>query len=378
MTPRHRVLFVISSLQVGGMEKHTVSLVNLLDTATFELSLVTLRSGGPLEADLKPDQLRRRHCLDARGRLDIGAARRLRTWLDAHPQDLIVCVNEYPLLYVALALRSTVRRPVVADIFHTTLYRSWKERLQLLIYRPLFRRLNLLIYVSERQREYWRSRGLGPMRDMAIPNGIDLRHFGEVPPNGEALQRRAAAGFSESDYVIGICAALRPEKAHTDLLAAVARLRNMGYPARALIVGDGPERRNIEAQATQLGIHESVYITGLQTDVRPWLAAMDVFALASRSIETLSIAGLEAMAAARPLVLSRVGGADELVVSGANGLLFDPGDIAALTACLQKLFDADTRRRFGESSTARVRDHFSQQKMLMRYTGALKELCNIT
>lgn len=374
MAARLRVLFVISSLRVGGMEKHTVALLNLLDAARFELSLITLREAGALAAELDSRQLRHQHSLAARGKLDLAAAWRLRRWLESHPQDLIVCVNEYPLLFVALALTGAAHRPRIADIFHTTTYRSWKERLQLRIYRPLFQRLDLLIFVSERQREYWRARRLGPTRDTTIRNGIDLQHFGVLPGADEAMRRRATAGFAASDYVVGICAALRPEKAHADLLAAVAGLRGRGIPARALIVGDGPERSSIEARAQALGIRDSVFITGLQPDVRPWLAAMDVFALVSRSIETLSIAGLEAMAAARPLVLSRVGGADELVISGSNGLLFEPGDVEGLTRCLTELTDPDMRRRFGEASAARVRACFSQAAMMDGYARVLQQL----
>src|SRR4029077_13405288 len=102
------------------------------------------------------------------------------------------------------------------------------------------------------------------------------------------------------DYVIGICAALRPEKNHVQLVDAVAALRARGIPARALVIGDGPMRPAIEARARAAGVADEVRITGFQQDVRPYLAACDTAVLCSTTIETFSLAALEAMALGRP------------------------------------------------------------------------------
>lgn len=369
--PRQRVLFVLSSLKFGGMEKHTIALLNGLDIARFELSLACLRREDDLLPQLDGSRLAQYFVIEAKGRVDLAAAERLCVWLREHPQDIVVCVNEYPMLYVALALRGVRNRPRLVDIFHTTVYRTAKERLQLLIYRRLFRQMDLLIYVSEKQQQYWRTRGLRPRQDLLIHNGIDVRRFRDAAGAEGAPAVRAACGFAPGDYVIAICAALRPEKAHGDLVDAIARLRDQGVPARALLIGDGPERAAIEHRVSAARLEGSVVITGMQADVRPYLAAADVVALTSHAIETFSVAALEAMAAGKPLVMTRIGGAEEQVTPDWNGYLYEPGDVEALTEHLARLADSDRRRSFGAASARRVSESFTDEKMLACYTDAL-------
>jgi glycosyltransferase involved in cell wall biosynthesis len=117
---------------------------------------------------------------------------------------------------------------------------------------------------------------------------------------------RRVLGLADGDYVVGMCAVFRPEKNHLQLVEAVAKLRARGIPARALLIGDGPMRPAIESRARDLGVAADVVIAGFHQDVRPLLAASDVVALPSTSVETFSLAALEAMALARPVVLSDI------------------------------------------------------------------------
>src|SRR5262249_34186459 len=154
-------------------------------------------------------------------------------------------------------------------------------------------------------------------------------------------------GFSPQDYVIGLCAVMRPEKSHGDLLRALKRLHAGGLPAaKALFIGDGPERASIEAQITQLGLTEHVVITGFQPDERPYIECADVMTLVSHE-ETFSLAALECMALGKPLVLSDVGGASEQILDGQTGVLFKPGDIDSLATQLTKLATPALRAQMG-------------------------------
>jgi glycosyltransferase involved in cell wall biosynthesis len=178
---------------------------------------------------------------------------------------------------------------------------------------------------------------------------------------------RKQCGASKNDLLIGICAALRPEKAHGDLLRALANLRERGISAKVLIVGDGPERSTIEQTIAALNLSSSVFITGFKDDVRPYLAICDVIVLASHAIETFSIAALEAMAMGKPLVLTRIGGAEEQVIDGKNGFLYEPGDIEALTDKLAGLQLQSTRERMGSASRERVESLFSESRMMEQF-----------
>ena len=207
----------------------------------------------------------------------------------------------------------------------------------------MFRRCALVIYVSHKQREYWRARGLRVKRDIVIQNGIDADHFTDRSTAQQKAATRAEFGFAPSDFVIGICAGLRPEKAHGDLLQALRRLRDSGVPAKVLMIGDGPRRGAIERQIAELELTGHAVIAGHRNDVRPYIACCDVMTLTSHLVETFSIAALESMALGKPMVLTRIGGAEEQIRHGTNGFLYERGDVAALAHLLRRLTAATDR-----------------------------------
>ncbi len=361
------VLCLVSSLCVGGAEKHTVNLANLLNPRAFNAHLGYLKPVEALLHEVREELATRTFCLHVRKRIDWAAVSRLREFIDSHEIDVIVATNEYPALYALMALRGAQRIPKLIEVFHTTQYLRFKSKLQMLLYRLVFKRYDLLVYVSEKQREYWRSKGLAGKREIVIHNGVDLERFRDRSESSQRVALRAQCGSSENDLLIGICAALRPEKAHRDLLLALARLRERGISAKLLIVGDGPERSAIERTIAALCLSPCVFITGFKDDVRPYLAICDIIVLASHAIETLSIAALEAMAMGKPLVLTRIGGAEELVIDGKNGFLYEPGDIEALTDKLAELQLEATRKRFGSASRERVESLFSESRMMEQF-----------
>ena len=244
------------------------------------------------------------------------------------------------------------------------------------LYRALCRRLDLLVYVSRLQRAYWNAHRLRARREIVIHNGIDTNHFRDHFTSAQKQAVRERYGFLASDYVIGICAVLRPEKAHGDFLLALARLRSGGRPAKGLVIGDGTERAAIERQIKQLGIAGDVVITGFQPDVREFIAACDVMTLTSHAVETFSLAALEAMAMAKPVVITEIGGAAEQVVPGENGFLFAPGDIDALVQFLSALSLPERRASMGRAAEASVRERFTQSKMIEAYSRELAALAD--
>jgi glycosyltransferase involved in cell wall biosynthesis len=368
------VLFLVNSLRTGGAEKQLVSLLNHLDTRRFRLHLAYLKRHEQLLPELDRGRLTELLCLEVAHRIDVGAVRRLRRLLADREIDAIVCTNSYPTLYGYLARRGRGgRAPRLATVFHSITLPTYGERAQMLLYRPLFNRCDRLIYVCESQRRHWRSSGIHPAADEVIYNGIDTdRHCDFRPPEAQLAFRRSL-GFGEEDFVVGLCGAFRPEKAHGDLLAAAAALRSRAVAAKVLLIGDGPERPAIERRAAQLGIREHVVITGMQPDVRPYVRACDVMTLVSHA-ETFSLAALESMALGKPLVLSDLGGAREQVVHGEQGFVFPPGDIEALSRQLQWLTSPALRARLGEAGARRVRERFTIQAMTARFTLCLESL----
>lgn len=373
MTPPG-VLFIVNSLETGGAEKQVVSVLNHLDPGRFRLHLAYLKRNERLLAQLRQERLSALLCCEVAHRIDTRAIRSLRELIADAAIDAIVCTNPYSTLYGQLAARHSGARPRLVTVYHTTRLRGLKERAQMLLYQRLFNRADLLIYVCESQREYWRRRGIRPAADEVIYNGIDTDYYADRGTDEERLTLRRRLGLAEGDYVIGLCSVFRPEKAHRDLLDAIEALRSRGLPAKALLIGDGPERQAIEHAIARRDLGKHVLITGLEQDVRPFVAACDVMTLVSHSVETFSLAALESMALGKPMVMSETGGAAELIVNGKHGFLFAPGDIEALTAHLGVLISAPLRAQLGAAAARRVRERFTVQQMAGRFADCIDHL----
>jgi glycosyltransferase involved in cell wall biosynthesis len=365
---RINLLFIVNSLTFGGAEKHVVTLLNNLDTARFRLTLAYLKKDETLLPQLDRKRLEGgAFCCHVSRKIDLRAARRLAEKIRGDEVDVVVCTNNYSLLYGWLARLGSGHRPRVIEIFHTTAIGSFRGKLEMLFYRPIFLASHMLVYVCESQRKYWRWRALRARKDAVIHNGIDIDHFTDRYTPESKIALRESHGFTADDYVIGLCAAMRSEKAHADLLQAVVRLRSAGVAAKCLLIGDGPERPLIERQIEAMGLSPHVRITGFIEDVRPAVSACDAMAIVSRHIETFSIAALEAMALGKPMVMSMIGGAAEQVIDGDNGYLYRRGDIADLADALHKLHDRQKCREMGARARSITAQRFSVDLMADAY-----------
>ena len=372
MLRRIDVLFIVNSLRLGGAEKHAVTLLNHLDATRFRLSLAYLKDDDTLLSQLACERLEGRvFCCDVGRKVDMRAVRQLAAHMRDHETDIVVCTNMYALLYGWLARKRAGRPARLVEVFHSTDLGSLKDKLQMLFYRPLFLACDMLVYVCRSQRAFWRVRALVARRDTVIHNGIDADHFADRTTPADKARLRQAYGFSADDYVIGLCAVMRPEKAHEDLLRAIALLKDAGLDVKCLFIGDGPQRLQIERKIDAMGLARQVRITGFMEDVRPVIAACDAIALVSHNVETFSIAALEAMALGKPMIMSRVGGAEEQIADGENGFLYRRGDIAALAGALRRLHDPALRARMSVQARQVVVRQFSVATMVTAYESLL-------
>ena len=195
--------------------------------------------------------------------------------------------------------------------------------------------------------------GVDARRIRLIYSGIDVTRF-----NSGA--RRIAA---ERIPVIGTVAVLQERKGHRFLLEAVAQLKALGISLRCLLAGEGAERKSLEEMGRLLGLGQEVSFLGFVADTPAFLAGIDIFVLPSLH-EGLGVAALEAMAAGKAVVASRVGGLAEVIADGETGLLVPPGDSRALGEAIAKLIaDPSLARAMGRRAAAHVREHFTVEKM---------------
>jgi glycosyltransferase involved in cell wall biosynthesis len=160
-----------------------------------------------------------------------------------------------------------------------------------------------------------------------------------------------------------------PQKTHEAFLRALSEVRRSQTRVQGWIIGDGPLRADLEAQAMDLGLlPDGVRFLGERSDVPSLLKASDAFVLPTAVREGLSLSVLEAMATGLPVVATDVGGNREVVENDETGLLVPPGDVSGLAAAMQRIVEAPGQARaWGEKARAKVFARFTLDRMVREY-----------
>ena len=204
-----------------------------------------------------------------------------------------------------------------------------------------------------------------------IRNGIDLE--GKSVQTDRWRTRKELSVDSET-CLIGTLGRLTPVKGILYLLQAARILLGRGTNVKVLIVGEGSIRQDLLTQMHDLGISDNVVFLGHREDSDELLQALDIFVLPSLS-EGIPMALLEAMAASRPIVASRVGGIPEIIEDGVDGYLVEPMDVNNLAERCRRLIESpDVARKMGEHGRKRVEREFSATAMADRVVSVYKEL----
>ncbi|HEX6535558.1 MAG TPA: glycosyltransferase [Gemmatimonadaceae bacterium] len=244
-----------------------------------------------------------------------------------------------------------------------------KNRLYEWLQVEAFKRFDAVVSVSSAITERLAARGVDPGLIRTIPNAFDP----DRPRLARDAARRELGLAPDAGFVVGWVGRLSHEKGADVLLDALALVPGEGAPARAVIVGDGPEREALVERARLLGIAERVHWLGTIPDAARVFTGFDVFALSSRT-EGIPIVLLEAMAARVPVVAARVGGVPD-VVSGREALLVsaeDPGGLAAALAAVRDEPSAALER--AADARERLEREFSIAPWLARYEALYREV----
>jgi glycosyltransferase involved in cell wall biosynthesis len=219
--------------------------------------------------------------------------------------------------------------------------------------------VDVVVAISEGVRQALLRAGVRDDRIRVVPSGVDPARA--LAPAGAREARRAEWGIAEGEVLVLLPGALERRKGGDVLLAAALRLAGHAPRLRYVLCGTGSQADALARAAAGLG--RAVVFAGFREDIGTCLAAADIVALPSRH-EGLGVAALEAMAASRPVVASRVGGLAEVVVDGETGRTLPPEDPAALAHALQELADDPAlRSRLGAAGRVRVLARFSSAKM---------------
>jgi glycosyltransferase involved in cell wall biosynthesis len=375
---RTRVLHLIASSRGGGAT-HVRDLALALDQTRYQVAVAMPEDGGNVgREDLEPAGVPL-HRVDIASGFSVGALRRIRQL--AGEADILHVHGARAALFGRLAALSLgSRRPGVVFIiqgFSLPFYSGPRRWLLLEIERSLARVTDAVIAVSEEERRAFLIQGTAPAERVSVVlNSVHTDPFRQAEVS--RVPTRAALNLpAETTVITTICRLYKPRDFET-LLGAFSRLAHVHPNIHLLIVGDGPDRPQIETLRAQLGLGGRVTLTGQRRDVPALLAASDIYTLTTWGWEGLPFTILEAMAAARPVVATRAGGIPEALEEGKTGLLVPRRDPIALAEALRQLVNDPARRvRMGIAGRRRAETLFTQERMVestMRvYTQVLQD-----
>jgi glycosyltransferase involved in cell wall biosynthesis len=358
-----RVCHVMSADLWAGAEVQVATVASYLVHQPDVTLTAVLFNDGPLADELKrlgvPVLV-----IDERRHNPLQILLALIRFLRAHPQDVVHTHRNKDNVVGALAaklagvpcvIRTVHGRAEPMSGWQRTKYRAYEALDGIALRRAADR----VIAVSRSVAETLESAGCASASIVQIANGIDV----EKLRRGRAPELvRQELGVNPGAPFIGTVGRLSPVKGHIHFLRAARLVLDREPAARFLIVGDGPLRSELAAEAARLGIDRACVFTGSRTDVRDLIGALDIFVLPSLD-EGIPMALLEAMALGKPAVATAVGGVPEILTDRVTGMLVAPGDERALAdACLELLRDATLTREVRTRATSLVEQRFSHER----------------
>lgn len=361
---RPTVGHILHRLDRAGAEVLAADLARKLG-GRYRFVFLCLDGVGPLGEELAAEGL---PVIDLKRRpgLDRSAARRLRGSVREYEIGLLHAHQYTPFFYAALSRRFAWSPPILFTE-HGRHYPDSRKLKRVLANRWLLKHTDRVTAVGRFvKRALVANEGIAEDRIEVIHNGIDPDDF-PITNSDSRARARELLGIDPSCPLIMQVARFHPVKDHETAIRAFARVIEQVADAKLCLIGEGAERRAIEALSTELGIHDHVDFLGVRSDVAGLLPAADIFMLSSLS-EGVSVTLLEAMATGLPIAATDVGGNGEVVEHGKTGLLSPRGDDRALADHLTGLLQNPAKRRaFGEAGRAKLLDGFTQDRMHRGY-----------
>ena len=374
---RVRILRVIARLNMGGPALHVAYLTEGLrkrgyDTTLVAGSLARGEDSMAFVADARGVEVVR---IDELGReisplRDLMATIRLaRLIRKERPQILHTHTAKAGTVgRVAARLAGSRKPPIVVHTFHGHVLRGYFGPVRTLLFRLLERWLaagtTALIAVSPQVRDDLVALGVAPReRFVVIRLGIELDERVAPEKKGRGESRRYL-GIPGDRFAVGWIGRMTAVKRTDDVLIAFKSLRDNGVDAVLCMVGDGPDRLPLEQRAHELGVARDTVFLGYQQDVAPFYAAFDALVLPSGN-EGTPVTVIEALAAERPVVATRVGGVPDIVRDGEDGFLVEAGATDDLADRLGRLArDPALRARMGKKGRERVLPRYAVDRLV--------------
>ena len=300
------------------------------------------------------------------GRCDWRVVGRIRALKDKHKADL-VHTHGYKADVYARAATWGHDFQLVATC-HNWPSKAWIMRAYAALDRLALRGFDSVVVISDNIANLLRRSGVRPDKLRTIPNGIDTSRFRTAEP----ILRKEVTSCGEP--LVGFVGRCVSDKGGAVMLYAAEQVLRVRPLTKFVFVGDGPARTEWELLATRLDIRDRVVFTGVRDDMPEVYASLTLFVLPSLC-EAMPMCVLEAMAAGRPIVATRVGSVAKLILPGETGLLVEARDVGGLAAAIiQMLSNPKQASRMGFNARVHAERHFSARAMATGYLDLYQEV----
>lgn len=386
MSFRKKILHVVHSLEVGGLENGLVNLVNRLDPDRFQHTVCCLTSAGKFSQRIELRDVDLIELHQASGKFRFPVLHLAKIFRKIAPQ--IVHTRGWPTIDAVFAAK-LARAPRIVHGEHGREHvdADGTNRKRNNIRRIVGHLVDRYVVVCDFFRPWLETQcGVREKKIVYIPNGVDTKKFFPctdrvtTPSSYQSMikqnqsELRAELGLPVNTVLLGSVGRLDPVKDFPTLLRAFRDLRREASNAKLVIVGDGPSRSKLSDLCNELDLQPFVMWLGERSDIPLLLRSFDIF-VQSSIFEGMSNTILEAMACGLPIVATDTGGNPELIEDGHNGRLVHVGDVEKLTETLSLLLaDESLRRRYGSNSRLLAENRFDLALMARRYSDLYESL----
>lgn len=368
-----KILIVTNDMEIGGVQKLLVGFLKHYDRHFLEPTVALVCGSGPLiEEIIKLGiELKQFQCIRRNN---------LFKWID--PIQILklafwIKKEKFQIVHTHLFLGNLIGRiaaiiarvPVIYSTEHNTYLQ--KTFLQRKIDYFLSKFNKSIISVSDAVADFTsKQENINRRKFQTILNGIDVENFNINQNKNFKVSIRNELKLSKKTFVIGSVGRLVPQKDFHLLLKAfsIFQKNEKTIQSMLVIVGDGPEKSNLEKIAIELGIHSLVFFTGFHLNVIPYLMSFDIF-ITTPIYEGFGLVLLEAMSTNTPIIAAKVGGIPEVILDGETGILVhsrEPIDYAkAMSIILHQ--DKEVTKKMTEAAKNRLNTTFTIQNMVINY-----------
>ena len=364
---KFNVMFIITSMPVGGAETLLVNMIRRMDPARCKPHICCLKDKDVLGEEIEGEFSIYSNLI--RHKMDVGVIGRIKSLIRKHEIDAVITVGAGDKMFWGRLAAKRSRVPVILSALHSTGWPDGVGRMN----RMLTPITDGFIAVAENHGRYQVEQEKFPSEKVfVIPNGVDTNRFQR--DSVKRAQWRQMIGISPSAPAVGIVAALRPEKNHELFLNVAAQVNKTMPEVQFVIAGDGPAKDDLAELAGKLGIADQTHLLGSVSDIPGVLSAVDLFALTSDN-EASPVSILEAMSCGLPVVSTDVGSVSQSVIEGRTGMLVPTQQVdPAAEAWLKILQSPELAKSMGEQGREHVISYSSLDSMTESYVDLIEGL----